>query len=144
MSRERKSKVTTEIAERVTASLRAGADWALAARLAGVCKQTLRTYMQAHPQIAEEWEAARSEADDLIVKSLFDRASKGDTTAMIFWLKNRRPGEWRDKPENLINLVFASPVWRQIEDAIVVALEAYPDAKGSVVKALEEVKPKSE
>ena len=22
-----------------------------------------------------------------------------DTTAQIFWLKNRRPGTWRDKPE---------------------------------------------
>ena len=24
----------------------------------------------------------------------------GDTTAQIFWLKNRRPDLWRDKPEN--------------------------------------------
>lgn len=23
-----------------------------------------------------------------------------DVTAQIFWLKNRRPGKWRDKPEN--------------------------------------------
>lgn len=24
-----------------------------------------------------------------------------DTTAQIFWLKNRKPGDWRDKPTNL-------------------------------------------
>lgn len=24
-----------------------------------------------------------------------------DTTAQIFWLKNRRPAQWRDKPENI-------------------------------------------
>lgn len=23
----------------------------------------------------------------------------GDTTAMIFWLKNRKPAQWRDRPE---------------------------------------------
>jgi hypothetical protein len=25
-----------------------------------------------------------------------------DTTAMIFWLKNRRPEQWRDKTEHVI------------------------------------------
>ena len=24
-----------------------------------------------------------------------------DTTAQIFWLKNRKPGDWRDKPTDL-------------------------------------------
>lgn len=29
----------------------------------------------------------------------FKRVIPGDTTAMIFWLKNRKPAQWRDKPE---------------------------------------------
>lgn len=28
-------------------------------------------------------------------------AGAGDVTAMIFWLKNRRPDKWRDKPERV-------------------------------------------
>ena len=26
----------------------------------------------------------------------------GDTTAMIFWLKNRQPKQWRDKQEQVV------------------------------------------
>ena len=26
----------------------------------------------------------------------------GDTTAMIFWLKNRQPRQWRDKQEQVV------------------------------------------
>ena len=29
--------------------------------------------------------------------ALLRNAIKGDTTAQIFWLKNRRPDKWRDK-----------------------------------------------
>lgn len=29
----------------------------------------------------------------------YRRQIPGDTTAMIFWLKNRKPAQWRDKPE---------------------------------------------
>lgn len=29
----------------------------------------------------------------------FDKWNEPDTTAMIFWLKNRQPGKWRDKVE---------------------------------------------
>jgi hypothetical protein len=36
-------------------------------------------------------------ADFQITKSLYEKAKAGDTTAMIFWLKNRRPDLWRDK-----------------------------------------------
>ncbi len=36
-------------------------------------------------------------ADERVVRSLYQNAIEGDTTAQIFWLKNRRPGEWRDK-----------------------------------------------
>ena len=31
--------------------------------------------------------------------ALLAKALSGDTTAQIFWLKNRRPDKWRDKVE---------------------------------------------
>jgi len=36
-------------------------------------------------------------ADDRVEKSLYKQALEGNTTAAIFWLKNRRANEWRDK-----------------------------------------------
>ena len=39
--------------------------------------------------------------DDEVEEALHKKALEGDTTAMIFWLKNRRPNDWRDKRENL-------------------------------------------
>lgn len=31
-------------------------------------------------------------------KEIYKRHMPGDTTAQIFWLKNRKPEEWRDRP----------------------------------------------
>ena len=35
--------------------------------------------------------------DYAVENVLLKKALEGDTTAMIFWLKNRRPDKWRDK-----------------------------------------------
>ena len=34
--------------------------------------------------------------------ALYKEALKGNTTAIIFWLKNRKPSEWRDKVQQEI------------------------------------------
>ena len=34
-----------------------------------------------------------------VAKKLYTEALAGNVTAMIFWLKNRQPSKWRDKPE---------------------------------------------
>ncbi|WP_138158767.1 transposase [Peptoniphilus catoniae] len=40
-------------------------------------------------------------------KEIYKRHMPGDTTAQIFWLKNRKPEEWRDRPrisnESMLN-----------------------------------------
>jgi len=35
-------------------------------------------------------------SDERVVDSLYKNALAGNVTAQIFWLKNRRPSEWRD------------------------------------------------
>ena len=35
--------------------------------------------------------------DYAVESALLKKAMEGDTTAMIFWLKNRRPDKWRDR-----------------------------------------------
>ena len=38
----------------------------------------------------------REASDDRVEESLYRNALAGNTTAQIFWLKNRRPDRWRD------------------------------------------------
>ena len=42
---------------------------------------------------------AVDDRDERVSDALFQCALNGNTTAIIFWLKNRRPDLWRDKPE---------------------------------------------
>lgn len=88
----------------------------------GVTEQTLNNWKRKHPRFFESIKRGKAEADAVIASSLFHRA-KGftcpdvhisthegqviktelvkyyppDTTAGIFWLKNRQPELWRDK-----------------------------------------------
>lgn len=52
---------------------------------------------------AEEEKIYISQVDgeEVVKREIFKRYIKPDTTAQIFWLKNRKPDEWRDKPKEL-------------------------------------------
>lgn len=77
-----------------------------------------------HPEFSVASKLGKAEADERVERALFERATgyqhpdvhvsnfqgevtitplmkhyPPDSTAMIFWLKNRRPDLWRDKPE---------------------------------------------
>ena len=90
----------------------------------GVSEKTLNTWKKAHPTFLQSLKDGKENADAAIAASLYGRA-KGyshpedkifnnggeemivkterhyppDTTACIFWLKNRQPAKWRDKQE---------------------------------------------
>ncbi len=93
-----------------------------------VSKKTIDNWKNAHPDFLRSINKAKFDCDNKIVRSLHERASgyscteqklvfsKGepetinidkhyppDPTSMIFWLKNRNPKEWRDKPEDDAN-----------------------------------------
>lgn len=84
--------------------------------------RTLYRWKGEHPEFCHALKSGKVEADDRVERSLFSRAIgyeheetdirvidkaivqtpirkyyPPDTTAAIFWLKNRRPDEWRDK-----------------------------------------------
>lgn len=54
-------------------------------------------YWKKHPDFAQALKRGKLKADFQITQSLYQKAKNGDTTAMIFWLKNRQPDLWRDK-----------------------------------------------
>ena len=90
-----------------------------------VTEQTINNWKTSHPEFFESLKAGKAKADAQVAQSLFNRAvgykaepelkedldSNGnvvettrttkhvgpDTTAAIFWLKNRKSDVWRDK-----------------------------------------------
>lgn len=92
----------------------------------GVCEDTITEWKKKHPKFSLSLKDGKVEADNQVKKSLFHRANgyshkedkifcnkdgevttvetvkhyAPDTTACIFWLKNRQPKDWRDKIEH--------------------------------------------
>lgn len=88
----------------------------------GISKVTLYKYMKEHPELSTLLKRAKEVVDIQVENALLKRAlgyeaeevttgPQGvvikrivkhippDTTAQIFWLKNRKPDDWRDKRE---------------------------------------------
>ncbi len=88
----------------------------------GVHTATVYRWKNVHPEFCEALKAGKDSADERVERSLYQRAigythdedkifNNGgealivptkkhyppETTAAIFWLKNRRPDEWREK-----------------------------------------------
>lgn len=59
-------------------------------------RQTLATYRKKYPKFAEQESMAEAECDGKIESALHAAAKGGNVIAMIFWLKNRQPEDWRD------------------------------------------------
>jgi hypothetical protein len=64
----------------------------------GISPRTLN-YWKKHPAFLQSLKRGKLKADFQITQSLYQKAKAGDTTAMIFWLKNRQPDKWRDRQE---------------------------------------------
>lgn len=88
----------------------------------GVSEPTLYSWGAKHPDFLKAIKVGKEQADERVVRSLYHKAigytfeaeevhviggdivrvrvrkhNAPDTAAAIIWLKNRRPGEWRDK-----------------------------------------------
>lgn len=64
----------------------------------GISERTLN-YWKKNPEFLQSLKRGKLKADFQIAKSLYEKAKGGDTTAMIFWLKNRQPDRWRDRQQ---------------------------------------------
>lgn len=59
----------------------------------GISPNTLAHWKQKYTQIRQALKIGREVANFIVERELFQKAISGNTTAMIFWLKNN----WRDK-----------------------------------------------
>lgn len=62
----------------------------------GVTRESLTNWRKKFPEIREALKRGKDVVDRQVEMTLFQKAINGDTTAMIFWLKNRKPDEWRN------------------------------------------------
>jgi len=89
----------------------------------GVEVRTLYRWYAAYPQLRQAVKSAKEIQDDQVELSLLHQAKTGNTTAQIFWLKNRRPNEWRDRKETEIVVPVTDDVG-EVRDARGAALAA--------------------
>ena len=57
---------------------------------------SFKRWIYAEPELREALKRGRDASDERVVESLYRKALSGDVGACCFWLKNRRPSEWRD------------------------------------------------
>lgn len=65
----------------------------------GVSRKTLSEWKVKYSDIGDTLKKGKEVVDRMVENALFKKAVEGDTTSMIFWLKNRKPSMWRDKQE---------------------------------------------
>lgn len=66
------------------------------AGILGIAESSLNNYKK-NPKFMESLKTGKDKADAQVARALFLNALEGNVTAQIFWLKNRRPQDWRDK-----------------------------------------------
>ena len=68
---------------------------------AGISRSTLAKWRTDHQDISDALKKGKEVVDYEVENALLLKALCGDVTAQIFWLKNRRPDKWRDKPDTV-------------------------------------------
>ena len=125
----RPTKYRAEFAEQARKLTRLGATDKELAEFFDVTEQTINTWKKRHPEFLESLKTGKALADAEVAEKLFQRATgyehkavkisaspdgkehvtefteryPPDTTAAIFWLKNRRPDLWRDRIDTTLS-----------------------------------------
>jgi hypothetical protein len=63
----------------------------------GITVSTFYEWKKKYSEISESLKKGKEVVDYEVENALLSSALEGNTTAQIFWLKNRRPNKWRDK-----------------------------------------------
>lgn len=63
----------------------------------GIDVRTLYRWKKKDSRISQSLKKGKEIADYAVENALYKSAIEGNVTAQIFWLKNRKPQQWRDK-----------------------------------------------
>lgn len=116
----RPSKLTPATAHTAEVLARLGFTDAKLAAAVGVSRSTLHEWRKANPEFADTLNAAKTSADARVMDALYQRATGYEApdgthipphpTAIIFYLKNRRPAEWRDTARHEVTGADGAPI----------------------------------
>lgn len=65
----------------------------------GISETTFYKWKAENAEFAKLLKEDKDYCDDMVENALYKSALEGNTTAQIFYLKNRRRSDWRDKQE---------------------------------------------
>lgn len=64
-------------------------------------RTTLYDWIKKYTDISDTLKKGKEIVDYDVENSLLKEALKGNVTACIYWLKNRRPDKWREQPKEI-------------------------------------------
>lgn len=125
-----KSKFNDKVRETILRLLKEGKTEAQIAEVLGVCTKTISNWKGKHQELLHAVNESKLMADELVEISLYRRALgyshpeekiiqtkdggldhavvtkyyPPDTTAAMFWLRNRQPKRWKEKTEGDVNV----------------------------------------
>ena len=62
-----------------------------------ISKDTFYKYKKKYPDFSDSLKKGKEIVDYEVENALLQNALNGNITAQIFWLKNRKPKQWKDK-----------------------------------------------
>ena len=65
----------------------------------GISRSTLNEWKKKYSDISDALKRGKEVVDIEVENALYKAAIEGNITAIIFWLKNRKPEKWRDKQQ---------------------------------------------
>lgn len=65
----------------------------------GISESSMDSYKKKYPRFLGAIKKGKEVVDFEVENALFKSAMEGNVTAQIFWLKNRKKNDWRDKVE---------------------------------------------
>lgn len=65
----------------------------------GISKTTFYKFKNEHFELSELLKKGKEVVDYQVENALLKNALEGNTTAQIFWLKNRKPSKWKEKQD---------------------------------------------
>ncbi len=84
-----------------------------------ISPSTLYEWERKFPEISEAIKKGKEIVDYEVENALLLKALAGNVTAQIFWLKNRRKQNWRDKPQKYVpDQIEDDPLTASIEEAV--------------------------
>lgn len=68
----------------------------------GISRSTLSEWKKKYSDISDALKKGKEIVDYEVENVLLEQAKSGNVTAIIYWLKNRKPNKWRDRPNELL------------------------------------------